>query len=1475
MPRNPHPPRNAGGTKKTPAADEPKDSSKKAGGSSKAGAAGAQSQGQGKDAKGKGKGKEQQQQQQQQQQQEEEKPKKPDAKTIIGGASWTGKLPVNMLSEHCQRMKWDKPEYVQKRPSPGQRGHCFAVVLRATNPKTHEKTTLAPIFPPPSHAHLAVHPTALEARHFAAAFALHRISSMKNVHMALPPTYRDLWRGAFAEVKTQVTRDGAEWLYAADPFAALREREEERAKAEKRRAELARAREKERSRAESMPGGGLGAALGREHEGGAGAGNRMKGWTQAPKVEMGRRTRAAVERLVRRDSVWNPHGRHIPPAQLPGLVDAISGLGFRRAHVEEAAAICRDREEVLEWLLIHVPEDDLPRWSLPEKYVAGVSMASGDLKREAKVKELAAGGYATELCEETLDGTKGDEAKAQAMLQARLLEGTEEMGQDLAEDLQGTGLEESDWAEETAWEEEQEILKSIYDTRYEEPSPTVSQITLDVVLPADSKNIKSGTSPIILKARKPPPSSTGITYPSTLPLIAIHASSLPAYIRLSITKRALLHVRSDLLGTPMLFALTDWLESNIPSLVDSPDPLSAVAAATGSRPPTLTHQPGHRQHLVQQTRSAPKNNRGLPPRQNSPTSLALQRAFAAKQANPRYKSMQAQRQSLPAWAQRDAVVDAVARNAVTIVAGATGSGKSTQCVQFVLDALVDAGAGERASIVCTQPRRISALGLAERVAEERAEPRVGAEVGYAIRGESRTTRGNGEGSTKILFCTTGVLLRRLQTAGAGTGPQAEAQAEKRAPEDVAADALADVSHVFVDEVHERSLDTDFLLVLLREVLRAQRKRRQVGEQELKVVLMSATMDAEAFEEYFSEVGSVGMIEIEGRTFPVDDFYLEDVVRMTGFRGSAGLLSMGEETEYAGEDGDELQAKATGAMVRSLGPGINYELICETVRGIHEELGSKDGAILVFLPGTMEIERTVQILRSIPKIHALPLHASLLPLEQRRVFPPAPPGRRKVVVATNVAETSITIPDIVAVIDTGRVKETSFDPVSRTVRLAETWASRAACNQRRGRAGRVTKGNCYRLFTHAIWNRQMPERPEPEIRRVPLEMLCLAVKAMGVSDVARFLAGAPTPPDSSAVGSALSLLVRMGALDGSADDPGDLTALGRHLAMIPADLRVGKLLVLAATLGALEAGLTIAATLSVRFPFVVPRDKRDASRAARAAFAPRGQGDVLADLRAFEAWDSLRSERQKGAPGGGAEVAAFCERNFLSQHALREIASNRAQYLATLKETGWVPLAYGTGAFAAAAEQQKQFSALNRHTGNDAVLRALVAASFNPQIARVQPPEKKFAASAAGAVQLDPEARAIKYFDRTDGRVFVHPGSTLFDLGGLGGGDRNRFVAFYGKWATSKVFLRELTPFNSYTLLLFAGPIALDTLGRGLVVDDWLRLRGWARIGVLVSRLRAMLDDLLAQKIVDPALDLAGSDVVEVVRRLVELDGMDN
>lgn len=1268
-------------------------------------------------------------------------------------------------------------------------GFMSSVTLKKADPKTKELTVLPPIKVPPSHKEVATQSTALEARHFAAAYALFRVCNMRNLHMMLPPTYKKLWREDFTDIKTTDTKEGKGWLYEADPFLAKQERESAAADLEKKRAERLKAQAKEKVSSADI---GLG----------MGDGKSKRIWSQAPKVDMGARIRRDIEGLLRQHTVWNAHGVKIPQKETQAIVDEFSKLGFRRSHVEEAAAECKDREEVLEWLLVYVPEDDLPRWSLPEGYSAGVSLASGDLAREAKMKRLASVGYPADLCSQVLDSKKGDELAAAEYLQSTLAHGAA---------FASASTPDGD-AE--AWNEEQETLEAIFGERYSRISDRVCEIK------SEAPELPENT---IIRFQEP-----STHYPTTPPVIIIQAKSIPAYIRLSAIRRAVKYAEENFSGESMIFNILDWLEVNLHDIMENPGRLREISAVTASSSAETREIP---------VRSGRKHRKGIDWKPNSPQSLAIRDAWEAKQDTTAQIDMSRKRQSLPAWNIQDAIIKTVNSNQVTIISGETGSGKSTQSVQFVLDDMIKRGLGGAANIICTQPRRISALGLADRVSDERCSI-VGDEVGYVIRGESKAK----QGATKITFVTTGVLLRRIQSSGDADGNIGS--------------SLADVSHVVVDEVHERSLDTDFLLALLRDVLRYRK--------DLKVILMSATLDADIFRNYFGGYDNVGLVNIPGRTFPVDDYYLDDVIRYTGFA---------PELDDEFEDDAPREQESLGKALRSVGMGINYELIATTVEYIDDQLGDNPGGILIFLPGTMEIERCLNFIRRIPNTHPLPLHASLLPAEQKRVFQSAPRGKRKVIAATNVAETSITIEDVVAVIDTGRVKETSYDPKDNMVRLQEVWASQAACKQRRGRAGRVRAGTCYKLYTRKAES-NMAQRPDPEIRRVPLEQLCLSVKSMkGIDDVATFLGNTITPPESIAVEGALNFLHRIGAMDHSS-----LTALGRYLSMIPADLRCAKLMIYGSIFGCMEPCLTIAAILTVKSPFVSPREKREEADAAKAAFSRSGDGDLLTDLLAYQSWSDLVRTN------GYWKTQTWCASNFLSHQTLRDISSNRAQFVTSLKDAGIVPVDYTDAS-----------TTWNRNAPNRNLIRALVAGAFQPQVAQISFPDKKFASSVTGTVEVDPDARTIKYFNQENGRVFIHPSSILFSAQGYP--SSAAYLSYFTKMATSKVFIRDLTrkfiilfhilalqslikystAFNAYSLLLFCGSITLDTMGRGLVVDGWLRLRGWARIGVLVSRLRTMLDEALAARIDNPALGSdggAGDKVIEAVKRLIEFNGLD-
>ena len=1233
-------------------------------------------------------------------------PPKPTAKQIIGGSSWTGKLPMNLFNELCQKQKWNTPVYdMRKTPE----GFSCWVSLSAKDPKTQEVIKLDPFKIPPSHKHLLCKPTALEARHYAATYALFRVCSMQNRHAVLPPAFRALWK-EFAALKAQDVKDGKEWMYSADPFKTYREREEAKAAAEKKRQEAKAADEK----AKSMP-GASGLVLRSNALNASGKpSNLMKGWSTAPKIEMGKRARVQLEGLLRRTSTWNPYGIQIPAAERRAIVAELSKLGFRPSHIEEATSYCKDKEETLEWLLIHVPEDDLPSWALPESYAAGISVGASDLKREAAIKRLAQPGYSIDLCRRVFDRENADEGKAAEVLQRILLDKPEHAPEAENEDEMYFGTPEENWEEET------ESLESVFGDKFtREPGSHIIQVRLDDITDHSKKVVN-----VAVQIRKSP------SYPAQL-LLGIVAN-LPSYIKLAILRKTLEYVEESLNGEPMkIYFVVDWIQQNIQGIIENPGKLLDISSVSSAASESQTAgakplRSGRRKP------PAPKPTNWTP----DPASKA---EWLKRQESPAWKEMVSSRQRLPAWKVKEKIVRTVSENHVTIISGETGSGKSTQSVQFILDDLYSKGLGRCVNMLVTQPRRISALGLADRVAEERCS-KVGDEVGYAIRGESRRSH-----QTRINFVTTGVLLRRLQVSGGRI-------------EDVIA-SIADVSHIVVDEVHERSLDTDFLLTIIREVMR---RRKDL----LKLVLMSATLDAASFKNYFASEGlSVGLVEIEGRTFPVEDYFLDDIVHFTGFRPEGY-----DQPSRAGIGGDGI-----GKAIQKLGHRINYTLITETARAIDSELSAakKTGGILIFLPGVAEISQACNMLKSLGSLHVLPLHASLETREQKRVFARPPPGKRKVVVATNVAETSITIDDIVAVIDSGKVKETTYDPQNNMRKLEENWASRAACKQRRGRAGRVQEGKCYKLFTRNL-EQSMAERPDPEIRRVALEQLCLSVRAMGIRDVADFLGRSPTPPEATAVEGAIKLLRRMGVLDGD-----ELTALGRQLSVIPADLRCGKLMIYGSIFNCLDDSVVIAAILSTKSPFVSPAEKRDLAREARERFS-RGDGDLLTDLNAFRQWDELMRQRTPQR-----QVRAFCEENFLSYQTLSDIASTRTQYYDALTEAGIT-----TPSSVSESTNPSSSSSSPAPSTSTPLLRAITAAAFTPQIARIQFPDKKFISSVSGAVEMDPEARLIKYFTQDNGRVFVHPASALFGSQNFSGGAA--FVSYFSLISTSKIFIRDLT-----------------------------------------------------------------------------------
>lgn len=432
--------------------------------------------------------------------------------------------------------------------------------------------------------------------------------------------------------------------------------------------------------------------------------------------------------------------------------------------------------------------------------------------------------------------------------------------------------------------------------------------------------------------------------------------------------------------------------------------------------------------------------------------------------------------------------------------------------------LAEEGFADHGKIGCTQPRRVAAVSVAKRVAEE-VGCRVGSEVGYTIRFEDCTSP-----ETRIKYMTDGMLQRECLVD----------------PD------VTQYSVIMLDEAHERTIATDVLFGLLKKSL----KRRP----ELKLIVTSATLDAEKFSKYFF---GCPIFTIPGRTYPVEVLYTKE-----------------PEPDY-----------------------LDASLI--TVMQIH--LAEPPGDILVFLTGQEEIDTSCEILfermkalgPSVPELLILPVYSALPSEMQTKIFDPAPAGTRKVVLATNIAETSITIDGVYYVIDPGFVKQNAYDPRLGMDSLVVTPISQAQARQRSGRAGRTGPGKCYRLYTEAAYRNEMLPNPIPDIQRQNLASTILSLKAMGINDLLNF--DFMDPPPAQTLLTALEALYALSALD----DEGLLTRLGRKMADFPMDPPLAKMLIGSVELGCSEEILSIVAMLSVQNVFYRPKEKQAQADAKKA------------------------------------------------------------------------------------------------------------------------------------------------------------------------------------------------------------------------------------------------------------------------------------
>ena len=545
--------------------------------------------------------------------------------------------------------------------------------------------------------------------------------------------------------------------------------------------------------------------------------------------------------------------------------------------------------------------------------------------------------------------------------------------------------------------------------------------------------------------------------------------------------------------------------------------------------------------------------------------------YTSKPYSRKYYDIYRKRLQLPVWEHKVKFIEALDNNQIMVLVGETGSGKTTQIPQWCVEYCRNNN--KKIGVACTQPRRVAAMSVAARVADE-MDVQLGQEVGYTIRFEDMTSK-----ATLLKYMTDGMLLR----------------------EGMSDPLLENYSIILLDEAHERTLATDLLMGVLK----------QIGSKrpDLKIVVMSATLDAGKFQEYFD---GAPLLNVPGRTHPVEIFYTPE-----------------PEKDY-------------------------LEASIRTVIQIHmcEE---EPGDILLFLTGQEEIEEACKRIKreienlgeEVGELMCIPLYSTLPPVQQQRIFEPAPANKangavgRKVVVATNIAETSLTIDGVVFVIDPGFSKQKVYNPRIRVESLLVSPISKASAQQRAGRAGRTRPGKCFRLYTEKAYNSEMTENTYPEILRSNLATVVLQLKKLGINDLVHF--DFMDPPAPETLMRALELLNYVQALD----DEGELTPLGAIMAEFPLDPQLAKMLIASCDFNCSNEALSITAMLSVPQCFMRPPEQRKQADDAKNRFA-HVDGDHLTLLNVYHAFKQNHDN------------STWCYENFINYRSLKSADNVRQQ-----------------------------------------------------------------------------------------------------------------------------------------------------------------------------------------------------------------------
>eukprot|EP00986_Skeletonema_menzelii_P013094 scaffold7435_cov74-Skeletonema_menzelii.AAC.10 len=880
------------------------------------------------------------------------------------------------------------------------------------------------------------------------------------------------------------------------------------------------------------------------------------------------------------------------------------------------------------------------------------------------------------------------------------------------------------------------------------------------------------------------------------------------------------------------------------------------------------------------------------------------------------------RQCLPVAAYKQQILDTIHQNQVVVLSGATGSGKSTQVPQLLLESHQD-NFYRRPYIIVTQPRRVAAISLAQRVAQERGCPppgQSGSSIGYMVRLDRRVDYR----CCRVIYMTIGVLLRILLNSESRVGETEETSVCDDNDNVVQPLTLESISHLVIDETHERDVNTDFTLTLLKGMMiAAAKKSPQTNTTRLpRLILMSATASSELFVNYFTLPATVpATIDIPGRTFPVKNYWLADCEKFTGktmtrFGGGGG--------DGAAVDGLESDGISSPRAIEKIDDVFIRSLIVKIVEQQQNEGQLNDsasnteyrstGAILVFLPGLGEIESLARCLYDKGTIvgnravcNILKLHSTIPKSDQGRVFEPALKGTIKIILSTNIAETSLTIEDVSYVIDTCRVKESRYQSSSRIKELVTVWTSHAAMKQRAGRAGRTSTGTCYRLCSEDFARKNLLPQTSPEMVRTPLDELILQVCllyeqrrdeasarmkssnekkpsfAPGANPL-KFLAMTPTQPQEHSLVQSCKHLLEVDALKvvnyGETELESDLlyrlTPIGYHCSKLPMDAKLAKTLIVGCILGVLDNALIIAASLScTKSCFMSSRQLDPTAVEARDLLIENGFGgrdwhggtvksDMIAAIAVYRAWTQQKDKKEK-----------FCRNHALNYMALREIDTLRHQFLDLVIDAGLA--------------SRDDLDDCNIAKDDALITSCCLVAGLYPNICTLVRPRR---GGPKGGRLLTKDGEICRpsssSFQRKRVNAAAENGKDAYaiyhakhtSIGAVGvGGQRQR---------PPETFLSEVNFVSKFSLLLFGGQ--LELVKNAIIIDGWLKFKvgddteskkGSAiDNAVLILSLRDALDKVILEHVVETfasseeklSMMKRHKQIIEVVRQILSEEG---